>query len=307
MQDIYYSITQQIKAGSRVNLLKKSFSRHIRINRSFIETVQQVTNSADSREYQNMLDDIAGFSARTFIRQVYSSNQYIQISDSAFTELKQIYRNTWQSMKQAGDVRQVMLDSHYPALAAWTADQYERDTGCDDQEDDAVTPVLCREYSADTQRSILHLEALDLSQPVLDIGCGEKGHLVRRLADLGIQAAGFDRSVLNSDETVQYGDWFAFDFREGVWGTVISNAALSNHIIHAVRFNTPLKEQYIQLFYTVLRSLKPGGVFCYAPDMPFLEEGLEQRFYSVQKFSAAHGLYATHIIRHDPCAWIDEE
>ncbi|CAN7523028.1 hypothetical protein LJR235_003599 [Pararhizobium sp. LjRoot235] len=89
---------------------------------------------------------------------------------------------------------------------------------------------LCANYSPDLQIRILRLEPSEAPGPLLDMGCGERGDLVFHLHTLGrSDAFGFDRLCETAGPLIQAG-WF-----EVPW-----------HM-------------------DVLRALRPGGSFRYAP------------------------------------------
>jgi hypothetical protein len=142
-----------------------------------------------------------------------------------------------------------------------------------------VNPLLrtvpCEEYSAGFQLSILGLELGDLIEPVLDIGCGSNGALVRFLRQQGIEAYGVDRLAPKEPFFFQ-SDWFDFNFDIEAWGCVLAHQSLSIHFIYAYLHQPAGIQKFAGLSVKILSSLPEGSFLCYAPGMPFFEEQVEK-------------------------------
>lgn len=136
--------------------------------------------------------------------------------------------------------------------------------------------VPCEEYSPELQLDILGLEPETLLEPVLDLGCGEHGHLVEYLLEMGIEAVGADRWAPQRPEFFR-NDWFDLDLSGYRWGTVIAHQSLSTHFLYHHSLQTPFAEHLARLFMDVLNALIPGGRFCYSPGLDFFEPLLQSR------------------------------
>jgi hypothetical protein len=130
---------------------------------------------------------------------------------------------------------------------------------------------LCADYSPALQLRILGAKAEQLLDPILDLGCGPKGKLVRHLRKLGKEAFGVDREVSKNKFLIS-ADWLDFPLRVQSFGTVISHMAFSNHFLHHHLHRKGHPERYAKRYMEVLRSLKQGGSFLYAPGLPFFED-----------------------------------
>ncbi len=143
--------------------------------------------------------------------------------------------------------------------------------------------AICSEYSPALQLDILKIRPDEMLDPILDLGCGEKGSLVHYLRDRGKLAFGVDRLV-HAGPHLARADWLDYPLRQRHWGTIISHMAFSNHFLHHHLRRNGHPERYARRYMEVLRSLRPGGSFIYAPGMPFMEDLLPEDDYYVSRF-----------------------
>ena len=175
------------------------------------------------------------------------------------------------------DLNTISLN-HYRNLCDWLVrtNAFAGKMYSSDQE--FTQPVACSEYTSDLQLNILHLELKDLLEPVLDVGCGREMNLVNYLRDNGIEAYGIDRFEIQNPYYTKT-DWLEYNFEPDKWGTIISNLGFSNHFIHHnLRADGNYREYAIK-YMEILQSLKTGGAFQYAPDLPFMEKHLDRNKY----------------------------
>jgi SAM-dependent methyltransferase len=138
------------------------------------------------------------------------------------------------------------------------------------------------EYPAALQLKLLGLDPATLAEPILDLGCGRHARLVRALRRRGKQAWGVDRDA-PPGTFVTCADWLDAPLAPTAWGTVISHQAFSVQFrFHDLR-SGPGAERYARKYMEILRALRPGGTFAYAPGLPFLERLLEPRAWSVER------------------------
>ena len=146
--------------------------------------------------------------------------------------------------------------------------------------------LICAEYSPSLQLRVLGLEAARLAEPVLDLGCGSRAALVRELRALGKEAYGLDCAV-HGDPCALEGDWLDCELGQRRWGTVISHMGFSNHFLrHHLRAG-PAAARYAQRYMQVLAALRQGGLFAYAPGLPFFEPLLPPERYAVVRHPVA--------------------
>lgn len=132
---------------------------------------------------------------------------------------------------------------------------------------------LCANYSPDLQIRILRLDPSEAPGPLLDMGCGERGDLVFRLHTLGrSDTFGFDRLFETAGLLIQAG-WFEVPWPRDTWGTILAHHSFALHANRA-HVHGSLKKAltYVRGYMDVLRALRPGGSFRYAPALPFVED-----------------------------------
>lgn len=133
-----------------------------------------------------------------------------------------------------------------------------------------------------------------VKQPVLDIGCGQQANLVHFLRKNDIVVYGLDRNVQNLNNKIYQVDWLEYTYVPDTWGTVISHMAFSNHFMHHHLRPDGDYEKYATKYMEILKSLKIGGSFIYAPGLSFMEEILISTFDS---YTVETGEYSTMVTR----------
>lgn len=126
---------------------------------------------------------------------------------------------------------------------------------------------MCAEYSPSLQLGVLGLSPDTLLEPVLDVVCGPSAGLVRCLRAEGITALGIDRAA--PDDVGVVADWLTFPYGTARWGTMVSHLGLSLHFLrHQLGCSSQVSDlatAHAEAYMRVLRSLRVGGEFAYAP------------------------------------------
>lgn len=152
--------------------------------------------------------------------------------------------------------------------------------------------AVCAEYSPGLQVGVLGLAGTALQEPILDVGCGGKASLVRHLRTRGYEAVGLDRDA--PQDAAVGADWLSFSFGTNRWGTVISHLGFSLHFLrHHLTNGSAANElalAHARAYMRILRSLRVGGVFAYAPALPFIEALLPASEYQVERVELLAGL-----------------
>lgn len=201
---------------------------------------------------------------------VYKQNQFIELSAISLEEINKFYISYLDKLFDRVTIK------HYQFLF----DLFSKVKS--DAANLANVNMICSEYSADFQLKVLSLNVDHLKEPILDIGCGKNMTLVKFLKQMGYDAVGIDRDLINRKNDSQF-DWFTFDYKNNYWGTIISQMAFSNHFIfnHLYKYGKP--ERYAKLYMTILASLKSLGSFYYTPGLPFIERLLSEDKYQITK------------------------
>ncbi len=111
---------------------------------------------------------------------------------------------------------------------------------------------ICSEYTGSFLIELLKIDIDKLKEPILDIGCGSSGNLVKELRNLGLEIYGFDIEV-ESEELI-IGDWFTYDYGNAKWGTIISNLSFTNHFLHHHNNNSDMINNYGKTYMSILDS-----------------------------------------------------
>ncbi len=230
-------------------------------------------------------EDTVLFFSNNMLRFIHNKNQYVSISENDKHDLMQLYQKFFTDFRNVlgaqprlphleEKLRQV-LASHQLDL-----ELFVRNLAPDDEEFVLKEPV-CSEYSPELQLRILHIQPDQLAVPILDLGCGTQGTLVRYLNAQGKMAFGVDRDA--GDNLIQ-ADWLHYPLTANHWGTVISHMAFSIHFLHHHLNPQGQPESYARLYMAVLHALKPTGQFFYAPGLPFIEELLPPQQYKIERY-----------------------
>jgi hypothetical protein len=238
--------------------------------------------------------------AREFVKSsldfTYNNNQYINLNQEEQQRLMGLYHAYLQGMKIVlassknypdfeKDFSNLVKD-HFKDLSHNISRFFDQDAGWQIQENIILKQVVCSEYTPEFQLGLLGISSKEFLQPVLDLGCGKNGPLVKYLRSLGIKAIGVDRLVEN-EAGLKEADWFDIDFRPESWGTILSHMAFSNHFLFHDRYTKGKPRQYARLYMEILGSLKPGGSFVYSPGLPFIEQYLPTEQFTVTQQAVA--------------------
>jgi hypothetical protein len=243
---------------------------------------------AHSQRLSELVDLFVNFT----IEFTYASNQFIHLNPAEEAHLRQIYTGYLQDMRtvivQSSSVQELKDDlsrlvaRHFGELRD-NISRFFDPAPKDAVEDNVIlNQVACFEYSPAFQLNLLGIRLETLKEPVLDLGCGKSGQLVRYLRTRGVQAVGIDR-IVRDEEYFTRSDWLTAKLSPNTWGTVISHMGFTNHFIfhHLYRFGSP--EKYARQYMSILESLQPGGSFYYAPGLPFIEQYLPAGSYTVNR------------------------
>jgi hypothetical protein len=237
-------------------------------------------------------DHIARFISDMVIDYLNAKNQFLTVGEEDRLKLLSICESLLNSLRkilESFDNRdkiknaiEMYLLKHLTDLGNFIVELYHQ-LGYDDSVYTLFPETICAEYSPELQLNILGInDASDLLEPVLDIGCGIQGTLVKYLNGLAISTYGIDRNAPEENKVFRM-DWFDIPRQPELWGTIISHMAFSLHFInHHFRINGQ-PEKFAHSYMNILHSLKKGGRFLYAPGLPFMEEHLPSSVFFVEK------------------------
>lgn len=277
MEKLLNNIDKQLKFNRGKNIF---FTRETPLK--FIdetkEMVLNINNLTDST-----IETLVNYATEKAMEEFYTINQYYTFNIEAKNNLRNIYNTLILNLKTNKYPQVTLANNHYQNLKQWLQKSNPFATKMYTNQNLIIQPVPCAEYKADLQIKVLHLNPHTVNEPVLDIGCGKQGTLVRHLSKLGVKAWGIDRYQFSESNQIS-SDWLAFSFGNKKWGTIISHLSFSNHFKHHHLRDDGNYLAYAKKYIEILHSLKIGGSFHYAPDLPFIETYLNRKQFCIDKF-----------------------
>jgi hypothetical protein len=270
-------IEKQIRENSGVNLFLSNNNSCLKFNKKTLEAIFRIDEI--DVETENLL---IKYTSEKVIEEFYRINQYYSFSSNSKNELEKIYADLLKELKSKKHTLNYIEQNHYKNLINWLKKTNPFAEKLYPKKTQYVEPVVCAEYSAEFQIHLLRLDVNVIMEPVLDIGCGKSGNLVRYLHRKGISIQGIDR-ILTSNLTLVNADWLEYHFGKEKWGTIISNMSFSNHFNHHNLREDGNYIEYAKKYLEILKSLKIGGKFHYAPNLPFIETYLNNSKFYVEK------------------------
>ena len=231
---------------------------------------------------ENLLID---YLTNRMLQEFCKVNQYYTFNTQSQKDLRDIYIELFANIRTPDANRDVTTKNHYTKLKNWLLKANSFAEKIYLSKDEVIETVTCHEYSAELQLEILQMNMDHITGPVLDVGCGKLGNLVRHLRANGIEAYGCDRFA-ETGHFLTRSDWFEFEFGREKWGTITSNLGFSNHFNHHHLREDGNFAEYAKTYIDILNSLKIGGCFYYAPDLPFIEQYLDKKKYQSSAFFA---------------------
>ena len=297
MQAILSQVEQQLAFNAGKNLLCEAKNSTF----GFLDFSEQAVKELAKVE-TSQTEEIIRMTTAKVLDQLYQTNQYYHFEQAVQSTLEQIYRQLFAEVRNALTNKtqdwEKLEKRHYLKLQTWL--KQSNPFACQiypDTQPLISQSIVCAEYTPETQMSILCLSLPILIEPILNVGCGKNALLVRYLQNQGFDVYGLDRSVPPASYLNQL-DWLHFTFQPDVWGTVISHLGFSNHFVHHHLRQDGDYLAYAQKYMEILRSLKKGGSFHYAPDLSFIETYLNPAEFTIHHHPIIKTTYkATRIIK----------
>jgi hypothetical protein len=233
--------------------------------------------------------DPAGHLAAELVRFLLSRNQFLPLDARRTAALEALHARALAALGQA--LREGGTESALAGGLAAVATAYRDELAAfvaalgpdaGEQLPAALREVVSAEYSPELQLAVLGLDAASLEEPLLDLGCGPEAKLVRFLRQAGKQARGVDRLVEPAPGLLR-ADWLEVPLPPASLGTLLSHLGFSLHFLHHHLRPGDGALQYARRYMELLRTLRPGGVFAYAPGLPFIEEHLDPAAWQVER------------------------
>lgn len=277
MKIIQDNIDQQFEFNQGKNLFYNGILNSLRFSQETLDAIENI-DLIDS-DSENLLID---YLTNRAIQEFCKINQYYTFDKQAQIMLRNLYVDLFTNIKSHEYSMNFIAAKHYDNLIKWLQETNSFAEKIYNSKGELIESVTCSEYSPELQIEILQIDINNIIEPVLDIGCGKKGNLVLYLRQKGIEAYGFDRFAYNNSFLTN-SDWFEYKFEKEKWGTITSNLGFSNHFQHHHFRNDGKFVDYAKKYMDILNSLKIGGGFHYAPDLPFIEQYLDLDKYKLKK------------------------
>lgn len=263
------SIEKQFRFSQGKNLFHEGIVHKSHFIPDTLNAIEQL-NESDAGFENVLIDYITKRALEEFCRM----NQYYTFDKKSQKTLRNLYTGLFSKIRKNPSKLDSLAEWHLTNLKNWLAETNPFAAKLYKSKAEIIEPVACSEYSPELQIEILQIETEQVVGPVLDVGCGKQGKLVHYLRGLGIETYGIDRFVQH-DHALAESDWLTFDYGTEKWGTITSNLGFSNHFNHHHLRNDGSFIAYAKKYMEILHSLKIGGSFHYAPDLPFIEQYLD--------------------------------
>lgn len=268
------AIDKQIEKNINLNLLYDNIEDILHIDKSFSD----IFSLARDIGVEN-LEHITNYTVDKTISAIYAINQFLNITSEQKRELYNIYKESWETFDSDSPEQSIL--NHHKRLSKWISKLYPSDFIAVLRSKNQIGSVVNAQYSADFQMKLLGLEIENLMEPIIDIGCGSQANLVRHICKQKDDVLGIDRKIDYKSVHTKEIDWLEFTFAPCFYGTIIANMSFSNHLVFHMQNKTEHLQVFISKYKEILAALKKGGVFVYAPSLPFIEERLNRAKYSV--------------------------
>jgi len=271
------NIDQQFEFNKGKNLFYHGIIDSLKFSPATVEAIEKI-DLVDMESRALLIDYMANKALQAFCE----LNQYYTFNTKARQALKDLYKDLFENIKSRTKPTPIIAEQHYANLIKWLQETNSFAEKIYASKGETLGSVACSEYSPELQLEILQLDIGHIAEPVLDIGCGREGKLVRYLRQKGIEACGFDRFAPDAS-FLWKSDWLEYKFEKDKWATITSNLGFSNHFQHHHFRNDGNFIEYARKYIEILASLKIGGCFHYAPDLSFVELYLDEDKFRIIK------------------------
>jgi hypothetical protein len=290
MENLKKSIDAQIASNQGKNLFHDGVPASNEFVVLLVDNLKDINNLLAEQE-----QELIEYTTDKVLQEFCRINQYYSFGADERKALSDIYTVLFSNIRNSNSSIAALSEAHFTNLRNFIDKTNPFAGKIYPYKEKDLNPVVCHEYSAEFQIEILHLKVEELMEPVLDIGCGRQGNLVKYLRAEGVEAYGFDR--LHADlPFLTSADWLEFQYGASKWGTIISNLGFSNHFHHHHLREDGDFLKYAEKYIEILRSLKPGGCFHYAPGLPFIEQHLNQAEYQLSQHNTSLSDYTATVV-----------
>jgi hypothetical protein len=229
--------------------------------------------------------DPAGFLADRVLRYLLARNQFLPLGAAQAAALEALHARALaaatDALRDAGSPP-ALAGGLGAVVAAYRDELAGFVAGLGEDGEVPLCAVVSAEYTPALQLRVLGLDPAALLEPILDLGCGADAALVHALRAGGRDARGVDR-LASPGEGISRADWLEAPLPPASLGAVISHLGFSLHFLHHHLRPGDEALRYARRYMEILRALRPGGLFAYAPGLPFVEAHLDTAEWAVER------------------------
>ncbi len=277
MDNFKKSIDEQIASNRRKNLFHVEVPASTEFIGLLVDNLKEISSLSVEQE-----EELIDYTAEKVLQEFCRINQYYSFGQPERQELRNIYAELFSNIRNNNLSFTALSETHFKNLRIFLYKTNPFAGKIYPQLNEELQPVACSEYTPELQLEIMSLNIKEIMEPVLDIGCGRQGNLVKYLRGEGIEAHGFDRLPGNLPYLTS-ADWLEFNYGISKWGTIVSHLGFSNHFHHHHLRTDGDFINYAIKYMEILHALIPGGSFHYAPGLPFIEQYPDRNRFFVSK------------------------
>jgi len=285
IEELEKLIDNQIDKNLFVNIFSEN--ENLTFDEFLVEFIK--TSKLDIEETQKLIK----YCVSNLLLSLYKYNQFINVSNQSALILEKIYEELIKDIKEQSIGIDQIERKHYQKIRAFLVDTNPFLVNINKDE---IKTFVNEQYSYKFQLDLFNLNIHTMKGPVLDIGCGQEHNLVTFLNENDIEAYGIDRYDSNKSYIIK-DDFLTYNYEESKWSLIISNMAFSNHFNKHLLFKDDKINNFYSAYFSILKSLKIGGKFVYAPATFEIENLLDENIYEVSYKEVAYKLIVTSIKR----------
>lgn len=253
---------------------KSEYYNNLEFQDKFLEEIRNAINNGRLQSNHGISEKWVELMTERALETFCSNNGVISSRNDNIAELQNLYKTLWQEIAEELKSENIDFETiqklHLNRLSNWLFETRSFIQDIHDPQSIRIREFARSGLTVDFQVNLMHMDIKNMPEPVLDLGCGKEAHLVHYLRDLGKQAFGMDKQIIDAGYLIN-SDWLNFDFQPHTWGTIIANLSFALYFTGHYHQKDGQYILYARKYMEILNSLKKHGSFCYTPGLPFIE------------------------------------